>query len=811
MEESYKRVEGLFQLFARLVYRRPLTMLTLVFAATAAITSQLPKLTMDVSNESMFHETSPLLLNYHAFKEQFGREDVIVISVEPKKVFEEQFLQKLRTFHRELEASVPHLDEVTSLLNARNTRGEGDELIVEELFENWPQNAAELAAIEQRALANPIYRNLLLSADGAVTAVVVRASPYAIDNEDQDVLEGFDESLPGEAETTEQKPFLDDKKNTEFFTATQAIVEKYHSDDFPLALSGLPVITETLKAAFRRDFGRFISGALLVIIGLLQLMFRRASGVLMPLATIILTLLTTLGLMAATGTAFKVQTQILPSFLMAVGVGAAVHVLSMFYKRFDESGDKEQALVDAMGHTGTPVLGACITTAVGLLSFINTSLAPLAELGIFAGVGIMLSLLYTLIMIPAFLALLPVKQKPVAVANRGAMDRMLTLTAEFSIRYSKPIIIACAMGTLVAVWGALQLRFYHNPLEWFPGETPVRLDTARIDAQFKGVQTVEVVVDTGVENGLYQPALLNALDQLEGKLAQIRYKNIVSGKTLSIADIVKEINRALNEDRPEFHKIPQNRNLIAQELLLFENSGTDDLEDYVDSQFSKARYTIKLPWSDASSTDHYLDRLRPVFKDNLPEDVDISFTGILALYSHIAMESMASMKQAYLLAVVVISGLMVLFIGNLKIGLIAMIPNLSPILMTLGVMGMLDLPMAVITMFIGSIALGLAVDDTLHFLHGFKRFHHKTGDTEQAILLTFQSTGRAMVVTTAALSMGFFVFMFATMENQFLFGLLTGMTIILALFADFILVPAILKEIIKDTLREKENAVAEIA
>jgi predicted RND superfamily exporter protein len=811
MEESYKRVEGLFQLFARLVYRRPLTMLTLVFAATAAMTSQLPKLTLDVSNESMFHETSPLLLNYHAFKEQFGREDLIIISVEPKKVFEEQFLQKLRAFHRELEASVPHLDEVTSLLNARNTRGEGDELIVEDLFENWPQNAAELAAIEQRAMANPIYRNLLLSADGAVTAVVVRPSPYAVDDEDQDVLEGFDESSPGDAETRGQKPFLDDAQNAEFVTATRAIVEKYHSDDFPLALSGVPVITDTLKAVLRQDFGRFIIGSLLVTIVLLLLMFRRASGVLMPLATIILTLLTTLGLMAVTGIAFKVQTQILPSFLMAVGVGAAVHVLSMFYKRYDESGDKEQALVDAMGHTGLPVLGACITTAVGLLSFINTSLAPLAELGIFASAGIMLSLLYTLIMIPAFLALLPVKQKPVAVANRGAMDRMLTLTAEFSIRNSKPIIIACAMGTLVAVWGVFQLRFYHNVLEWFPEETPVRLDTARIDTQFNGVRTVEVVVDTGVENGLYQPALLNALDQLEGKLAQIRYKNIVSGKTLSIADIVKEINRALNEDRPEFYKIPQNRNLVAQELLLFENSGTDDLEDYVDSQFSKARYTIKIPWSDASSTDHYLDRLRSVFRDNLPEDVDFYFTGIATLYSHIAMESMASMKQAYLLAVVVISGLMVLFIGNLKIGLIAMIPNLSPILMTLGVMGMLDLPMAVITMFIGSIALGLAVDDTLHFLHGFRRFHHKTGDTEQAILLTFQSTGRAMVVTTAALSMGFFVFMFATMENQFLFGLLTGMTIILALLADFILVPAILKELVKDTPRAEENVVAEIA
>jgi predicted RND superfamily exporter protein len=156
------------------------------------------------------------------------------------------------------------------------------------------------------------------------------------------------------------------------------------------------------------------------------------------------------------------------------------------------------------------------------------------------------------------------------------------------------------------------------------------------------------------------------------------------------------------------------------------------------------------------------------------------------------------MRESYLIAAVTISILMIVFIGDLKLGVAAMIPNLSPILITLGALGWSGVPMNLFTMFVGSIALGLAVDDTLHFLHGFKRVHMQTGSTEEAIRRTFRGTGRALLVTTVALSIGFFLFTFATMQSVFLFGLLTGCTLILALLADFFVMPAILLFIVPD-------------
>ena len=798
MEAIYRRVEDGFRALARLVYRHSILYITLVLFASLGMSSQLGKLTLDTSNEGFFYPDSAIVHDYNSFREQFGREDSVYITIAAGTVFEESFLRRLQSFHRDLEDSVPHLDEVTSLLNARNTRGEGDELIVEDLFEHWPENAQELAAIEQRAMANPIYRDLLLSRDGKVTAVAVRASPWPLEEVEEDALAGFDLGETATTEGDKARPFLDGSQNREFVEAVEAVVAQYQSEDFPLAVSGVPVITESIKKSMVRDLGRFVLSALVIAIVLLAVIFRRVSGVALPLLVIILTLLSTLGLMGITGTAFKVQTQTLPSFLMAVSIASAVHILSQFYHYYDIGESRESAVVNAMGHSGAPVLGAGLTTAIGMMSFSNAGLAPIASLGVFAGIGILVSILYSLLLIPAMLALLPLRRRTRADNSDDLISRLLEAIANFSINYARQIIVCCLLATLVAAWAISKLTFYHDPLDWFPEGTPVRSDTYFINEQMNGVQNFEVVLDTGRENGLYEPAVLNAMESLSVALQDFEAGGMVSGKSLSLADTIKEINLALNGDAPAFYRIPQDRQLVAQELLLFENTGTDDLEEMVDSQFSKARFSIKLPWTDATSMEQYMLALEGLVREEMPGNVTFNITGMSTLYGHILHLSKTSMTESYMIAALIISLLMIVFIGNLRLGLVAMIPNLSPVFISLAVMAVLEIPLNVFTMFIGSIALGLAVDDTLHFLHGFSRYHQRTGDTREAIRMTFRSTGRALIVTTVALASGFLVFGLATMEAVRNFGLFTALAICLALFADFILTPAILVVMIKD-------------
>ena len=307
----------------------------------------------------------------------------------------------------------------------------------------------------------------------------------------------------------------------------------------------------------------------------------------------------------------------------------------------------------------------------------------------------------------------------------------------------------------------------------------------------KGSVSLEIILDTGRENGLYDPELLKQIEETSAYLETLKVGEIFAGKAWSLTTILKETNRALNENRMEFYTIPENRNLIAQELLLFENSGSDDMEDFTDSRFSKVRIMAKVPFRNAIAYTKFLKVVNSHLRKTFP-DLKITITGMTALFSRVISNAIHSMGLSYLYAFLVITILMVFLIGRLKIGLLSMVPNLAPIIVIMGIMGWLNIPMNLFTMLVGNIAIGLAVDDTIHFMHNFRRYFEKNGNAGLSVMETLHTTGRAMLVTSCVLSVGFFIFMFATMNNLFHFGLLTGLTIILALLADYFVAPAIM-------------------
>jgi predicted RND superfamily exporter protein len=268
--------------------------------------------------------------------------------------------------------------------------------------------------------------------------------------------------------------------------------------------------------------------------------------------------------------------------------------------------------------------------------------------------------------------------------------------------------------------------------------------------------------------------------------------DIYVGKTVSIVDVVKEIHQALNENRADFHTIPQDRQLVAQELLLFENSGSDDLADVVDSQFRVARFNMKLPFEDAIQYAPFMDTVEENFARILGDQASFRLTGLMAIMARTFTAVMHSMAWSYVIAFLVITPLMVLLIGNVRVGMLSMIPNLAPILITLGVMGWLGLPLDAFTLMIGGIAIGLAVDDTIHFMHNFRRYYERSGDVRDAVRQTLSTTGQAMLFTSLVLSTGFFIYALATLRNLVTFGLLTGFTIIVAFLADALLAPALM-------------------
>ena len=303
---------------------------------------------------------------------------------------------------------------------------------------------------------------------------------------------------------------------------------------------------------------------------------------------------------------------------------------------------------------------------------------------------------------------------------------------------------------------------------------------------------MEAIVDTRRTNGLYDRDFLVKLSELTAQIETIERNGMFVGKVTSVADILKEIHQALNGNDPSFHVIPADPKLIPQEFLLFENSGADDLENVIDSQFRMARVTIRVPWRDALEYAAMLHEIRQRFHTAFGPDVDVTMTGILSVLSRTLEAAIHSAAKSYIIAFSVITLLMIVLIGNLKIGLSSMLPNLTPIVVTMGAMWWLDVPLNMSTMLVGSIAIGLAVDDTIHFMHNFRRYYAKTGDVRAAVHRTLQTTGRAMLITSIVLAFGFYIFLFASMGNMIHFGFLTGTAIVLALAADFLLAPALM-------------------
>jgi len=799
MTSIRNKIEAFFESFAYYLFDNKLKIFILMLIIVALFASQIPKITIDTSTEGFLRNNDPILLDYEAFRDQFGRDEMAIIALEPEKVFDKKFLVQLKALHDDLQENLPYLDDITSLINARNTYGNKDELIVEDLVENWPENEADLAEIQKRARENQMYKNLLLSEDGKLTTIIIKTQTYSGENESlEDDLEGFGDDEPSEKSVkSERASYLTDEENSEFVNALESIVKKHDTGEFSVLIAGTPAVTDFLKRSMINNVRKFMGIAFLTIGIFLFIMFKRLSGVLMPLSIVVVSLISTMGLMALSGVPIKIPTQILPSFLLSVAVGASVHILVMFFQSFDKHHSKRDSIAHALGHSGLAIVMTSLTTAAGLMSFATAEVAPIADLGIFSSAGIILSLVYTIVFLPVLLAILPIKSKKVnkGVENsepkKSLMNSILNICISISTGHPKKVLFVALILVIISITGATRIELSHDPVRWLPDKSEVRVASEKLDIALKGTTSLEVLIDTNEENGLYDPTLLAKLESSAKELEGYSDDKVFVGKAWSITSVLKETNQALHENNPAFYSVPQNKDLIAQELFLFENSGSDDLEDFTDTQFSKARLTIKVPFVDAIAYDNLMNSVSKHFQDNYP-DQEITITGVVAMLAQVLTNAIHSMIKSYGYAFVVITILMILLIGKVKIGVFSMIPNIFPIILMLGVMGWFNLPMDLFCMMVGSIAIGLAVDDTIHFMHNFRRYYELYHDPKRAVYETLHTTGRAMLVTTCVLSIGFFTFMFSEMHNLFNFGLLTGFALLMALLADYLIAPALM-------------------
>lgn len=790
-----------FAWWGRCAARRPWALLAAAALATAGLLAGIPGIHFDASIESMLRQDDPTRRTYDAFRSQYASDERVIV-LAGGDVFSLPFLTRLRALHEAIEAHVPHVEDVTSLVNARRTHGEEGELRVGDFLEEWPQSAEALAALRALALANPTYRNALVSEAGDYAVISVEVAPGA--DLSFDPLDAFDDGgldaevtalatpLATDGAAFDHVAVLGNDETQEIMDALLPLIELHEASDFQLWVTGSPTMNWVTVDLLRRDMPRFTALSLATMAVLLLALFGRVAGVALSLGVVVLALAATAGVMGWSGLPITSVTQILPSLLLATGIGFAVHLLTRFFARFDEGSSRAEAVEAALRQSGFSITLTSVTTAGGLASFHFADLAILSEFGTIAPAGVLLALAYTLSVVPALLIVLPLRRRPQRGRSRSVLERALLSLGGASTEHPHRVLAVWGVLLAAGAFGAAQLQISHAPVEWIPEGNPYRRAFERINQELRSPMSIEVLVDSGVESGLADPELLRGLERVGSLALDLEVSGITAGSALSIADLMKETHQALHDNDPAYYAIPGERRLAAQELLLLEQSGPDELAKVADSTLRQARLSILVNYADAFHYAPWIEALRLSLPDAFGPEVRIEITGRTMLMVRSMEGVLRGMMRSYGAALLVILPVMVLAVGGVGLGLTSMIPNIVPIVIAMGAMWLFAIPLDVFTALIGSICIGVSVDDTIHFMHGFTRHHRRTGDVRVAVRETLSTTGRALLFTTIVLFCGFLVFVFAGMQNLANFGLIAALTVVAAFLADVTLVPAAL-------------------
>lgn len=756
----------------RLAIFKPWLSLLLIVGLVIGSMPLLQGLKLDTSNESYLNKDDPIREHFLNNRKIYGGDNIVTIGIETPNgsVFDKAYLQMLSQYHEAISLH-PLVYRVESLANVREVRGEEDELIIEKADEDFDAILQNLKVFEQTLLANPIYVNKLFSEDKHLALVNV-------------ILNNFSSTDPG--------AFLTDIEMQEAVQAIFDLTDQYRADDLNFYFSGIPTVTYRITKSLEKTMGLLTTLSMLVMVILLSIIFRRVSGVIVPCSMIFFSLLLTFEAMVFTNTTALVSIQIIPSLVIAFGICDSVHFLTVFFKRFAESGNKCQAIIETTEKTAFALFMTTVTTAAGLISFAFTDMPPVAFLGTFGAVGIIAAFLLTFTLMPALLMVIRIKPLAKKVSKETLVDRLCLKMTQTGIHHpfkTLAVSLLVLIGFMVLV---TQLRFAHETVKWYKPEDPLRADIETIDAYLKGHFTVDVIITHKDGGSIASFEVLELIDDIRHYAVTHAYQGVKAGSTSGVTDMIRETHRALNDNDETYYRVPHDEELLAQELLLFEMGSSEDLYLLTEPGFESTRFILNMPATDLIKSFEFTNEIQAAFKDKVPEGYELRVTGTPTLAGQAFGSMLKTMSTSYIIAFVIISILIVL-ISSLRIGAMAIVVNLVPLAFTLSTMALLDIPLDIFTMLVGSIMLGVVVDDSIHYIEKLK-IHLGTAGIAlpNALLNASSDIGRSLFFTTTIVGIGFLTYAFSDLQNIFAFGVLVFSTAVVALIADLMLLPAML-------------------
>ncbi len=769
------------QWIAKIVMRFPKTIIAVVIGITLFFGYFIPQVQFNNDAGDFIPPNDPEQLYNEEIEEIFGNDAVAYIGLVTDNVYNPKTLAKIAALTDELK-NIEGVVDVTSLASVNNIEGTIDGMEVYPFVDedSLPETKEDGLRIREQVESWDVLVNNLVSEDGKATSLVVE--------------------LEANADLSVQKPVVAEIK---------ALIEKYQEPGESYHYSGLTPINVLLGVYMLNDIKHLLPVAFLVVAVILYLSFRSLNGVLLPLINVGIAVIWTIGCMAMLGVELSLPCTSIPVILVAVGSAYAIHVIHDYYDELKRGLVKAAALQRCLEKVGLAVIMAGLTTVAGFGTLLVSAVIPLQDFGIFVAFGTLASLILALTLVPAVLYLENIrvpetskgsthihKHTLVNRFSKNALQALVTLVMRYRVVTAVVAFVLCVIG----VWGATKMAVNDNAIEYFHPKTQVRQDDDVLNRYFAGTRMFSAIITGPEVDSMKDPHILHDIAALQQHM-QDTFPSI--GKTLSLADYVKKMNMAMNENQPEYYRLPDpddedSRDLVAQYLLLYSMSGDpEDFDGVVDYEYQQARIVIQAKEGSTTETQKMIDEIYAYTNAHFDPQYTVRIAG--SAYSHLIMDRYVvnGFKWSLVVSMIVVWVLTSMIFRSVFGGLLTVMPLSLAVLSNFAVMGFFHVPLEIGTSIVANAAIGIGVDYAIHFLTRLRHEMQTQGlgttpqEMLQAAIATATTAGQAIMYNAIAVAAGFLVLMFSLFVPLIRLGGLVALVMGTTSLGSIILLPVL--------------------
>jgi len=746
--------------------RKALLMLFLVLAIPASYYTLQQK--HDNNLDVFFDKSDHEWVKYKEFQEIYGNEEVVVIVIHHENVFSKPVLEIIDRIGGAVK-DIDGVHTVTSITEAESPviEDDGETVRFLKFFPKGDFNGAEIETAKNRLADSRLIQNFLYSGDGRVAAIVV-------------VIECLMEK---------------DKKRV--VEKIYQLASRIAGKTADLRFAGIPATETEMNRIGFRDVIVLGIATYIIVFFIIFFLVKNLTLSLLVQVNLLMTFVFSIGLYVFSGEKFNMVTTSMGVVLLSICVADAIHFLSQYREDYIDLGqDYVQAVKHAVGHVWMPCLFTSLTTGVGFLSFAAGSIRPARIYGIFTCIGVMIAFFLTMTLLPILVVFLKnvihpekktLQDRGMWQKKDGTLAKLILKIGTFTIRHHKLIGISGILILIISIAGITRIQFETDLVKYFPKDNAVKQDQIFVEKHLGGIVPVLLRIQATSDSTDFNHAeSVKFLDDIQNHILA-NVDNFTSA--FSVTDIFKEINRAFNGGREAHHVVPESDLDIMD---YYELSPSEEVDRLVRPDHKEAVVTFMTVWQS-------LEKARSVYRlidDYMAKKVQDKFTYEMTGYRSLMMSMGVKMKESQLrslfVALVIVFLMMYLVCRSVPLTLFAMIPNVLPIVMIYGIMGWFGIALDIVTLMVGSIVMGIAVDDTVHFIIWFRRNMARETSIESALLRSFKDVGKPIVITTIVLFLGFIIFIFGTMVPTRFFGVLVAFSILFALLGDFFILPAVI-------------------